>query len=407
MNTLFALIAKELRVLARDRHGLLVLFLMPAIFISIMSLVLRAPIAEHNDTTQRVLVIDRDGGDLAHQLIARMASVGKLQPIMLSGTDATQRMQTRLRNGNPQFGLLIPADFGKRMAQRLNRHADSKASAEGVLTLYYAPTALPQTRTLFRVSVSAILESLQGQQLFARLLGAGGGMGQQTTDALQVPVTQAVAGNSGEARMPNAVQQSVPAWLVFAMFFVVIPISTALIVERQQGSLLRLRSLGIPALSVMLARLPPYYLINLVQMLAMLAVGVWVVPLLGGDRLGLGHSPFGLFLIGSATSIAAIGFALLIAAIARTSMQATTFGGVANLVLGAVGGVMVPKAVMTPFMQHVAGYSPMAWALEGFLNIFLRGEGWVSVLPDTGRLVLFGLACLGLAAAVFARGARA
>jgi ABC-2 type transport system permease protein len=404
LSTLIALIAKELRVLARDRHGLLVLFLMPAIFISIMSLVLRAPIAEHNDTTQRVLVIDRDGGALAQQLIAKMSAVGKLQPTMLQGQTAERLMDARLRDGNPQFGLLIPADFGKRMAQRLNQRPNAAHASAGLLTLYYAPTALPQARTLFRVSVTAILESLQGQQLFARLLG--GDMPQATADALQVPVTQAVVGNRAEARMPNAVQQSVPAWLVFAMFFVVIPISTALIVERQQGSLLRLRSLGIPALSVMFARLPPYYLVNLVQMLVMLAVGVWVVPLLGGDRLAPGHSPFGLFLIGSATSVAAIGFALLIAAIARTSMQATTFGGVANLVLGAVGGVMVPKAVMTPLMQHVADYSPMAWALNGFLNIILRGEGWGSVLPDAGRLVLFGLACLGLAAAFFARGAR-
>ncbi len=405
MSTLFALIVKELRVLARDRHGLLVLFLMPAIFISIMSLVLRAPIAEHNDTTQAVLVINRDGGALAHELIAKMAAVGKLRPVMLDGADALQRMDSRLRNGSLQFGLLIPADFSKRMAQRLNQRPNATHASGGLLTLYYAPTALPQARTLFRVSVTAILESLQGQQLFARLLG--GDLPQATADALQVPVTEAVAGNRAEARMPNAVQQSVPAWLVFAMFFVVIPISTALIVERQQGSLLRLRSLGIPALSVMLARLPPYYLVNLVQMLAMLAVGVWVVPLLGGDRLALGHSPFGLFLIGSATSVAAIGFALLIAAIARTSIQATTFGGVANLVLGAVGGVMVPTAVMTPFMQHVANYSPMAWALDGFLNVILRGEGWASVLPDAGKLVLFGLVCLGLAAAAFARGARA
>ena len=405
MSTLFALIVKELRVLARDRHGLLVLFLMPAIFISIMSLVLRAPIAEHNDTTQAVLVINRDGGALAHELIAKMTAVGKLRPVMLDGAGAGQRMDSRLRNGNLQFGLLIPADFSRRMAERLNQHPAPGSAAKGLLTLYYAPTALPQARTLFRISVTAILESLQGQQLFARLLG--GELPQATADALQVPVTEAVAGNRAEARMPNAVQQSVPAWLVFAMFFVVIPISTALIVERQQGSLLRLRSLGIPALSVMLARLPPYYLVNLVQMLAMLAVGVWVVPLLGGDRLALGHAPFGLFLIGSATSVAAIGFALLIAAIARTSIQATTFGGVANLVLGAVGGVMVPTAVMTPFMQHIANYSPMAWALEGFLNVILRGEGWTSVLPDAGRLVLFGLACLGLAAAAFARGARA
>ncbi|APZ42052.1 ABC transporter permease [Acidihalobacter ferrooxydans] len=402
MDTLLALVLKELRVLGRDRHGLLVLFLMPAIFICIMSLVLRAPIAEHNDTLQSVLVIDHDGGPLAKTLLAQMRAVGKLRPTLLTGADAAAELQRRLRAGTPQFGLLIPADFGRRVESSIG-DVHAKPDTAGLVTLYYAPTALPQARALFRVSVTALLASLEGRQLVARLLGGppgtSGGM-------LHIPVTEVVAGHGVEARMPNAVQQSVPAWLVFAMFFVVIPLSTALIVERQQGSLLRLRSLGIPALTVMLARVPPYYLINLGQMLAMLAVGVWVVPLLGGNTLNLGHAPFGLFLIGSATSFAAIGFALLIAAIARTSIQATTFGGVANLALGAIGGVMVPTAVMTPFMQQVAGFSPMAWALNGFLDIILRDESWTAVLPDAGKLTLFGLICLLLAAASMRRADR-
>lgn len=404
MNTLTALIVKELRLLARDRHGLLVLFLMPAVFISIMSLVLRAPIAEHNDTIQNVLVIDQDAGGLAHALIAQMSSVGKLRPIVLDKADAKSQLIERLRAGSPQFGLIIPSDFSQRMQARLNKSSSAPSKAKGLVTLYYAPTALPQARALFRVSVTAILESLQGQQLFGRLLGSELPVAPKS---MRVPVNEAVAGNGAGVRLPNAVQQSVPAWLVFAMFFVVIPISTALIVERQQGSLLRLRSLGIPSLTVMLARLPPYYLVNLVQMLAMLAVGIWLVPLLGGNALNVGGSPFGLFVIGSATSIAAVGFALLIAAVARTSIQATTFGGVANLVLGAIGGIMVPKAVMTPFMQHIANFSPMAWALEGFLNVILRGEGWASVLPDSVRLVLFGFACLVLAALILRRSAPA
>jgi ABC-2 type transport system permease protein len=47
-------------------------------------------------------------------------------------------------------------------------------------------------------------------------------------------------------RLPSSVQQNVPAWLIFAMFFVVIPVSSIFIIERQQGTLQRLRAMGLP-----------------------------------------------------------------------------------------------------------------------------------------------------------------
>ena len=37
-------------------------------------------------------------------------------------------------------------------------------------------------------------------------------------------------------------------------------------------------------------------------------------------------------------------------------------------VRGALGGVMVPKFVMPPFMRELADISPMSWGLEGFLD---------------------------------------
>src|SRR3546814_5877699 len=94
------------------------------------------------------------------------------------------------------------------------------------------------------------------------------------------------------------------------MFFAVIPLATSFVIERSQGSLLRLRVLGVSATTLMLSKALPYYFVNLLQMLVMFAVGIWLVPALGGDRLDPGHSIVGLWLIGSATSLAAIGLAL-------------------------------------------------------------------------------------------------
>jgi len=83
-----------------------------------------------------------------------------------------------------------------------------------------------------------------------------------------------------------------------------------------------------------------------------------------------------------------------VATLSNTTEQATVIGGVGNIILGALGGIMVPKFVMPDFMQRVANISPMSWGLEGFLDILLRGGNVLDVIPES--LLLVALAALSL-----------
>ncbi len=80
----------------------------------------------------------------------------------------------------------------------------------------------------------------------------------------------------------------------------------------------------------------------------------------------------------------------------ETHEQASTVGGVSNLLMGAMGGVMVPVFVMPDAMQKLAAFSPMNWGLEAFLEILLRQGDFQSVWPlypataRPGAGVLFG-----------------
>src|SRR3546814_4109421 len=101
-------------------------------------------------------------------------------------------------------------------------------------------------------------------------------------DPQRLPVSEAFRNESGaNVTTPNAVQQNVPGWLIFAMFFAVIPLATSFVIERLQGSLLRLRVLGVSATTLMLSKALPSYFVNLLKMLVMFAVGIWLVPALG------------------------------------------------------------------------------------------------------------------------------
>jgi ABC-2 type transport system permease protein len=94
-----------------------------------------------------------------------------------------------------------------------------------------------------------------------------------------------------------------------------------------------------------------------------------------------------------------VAWALLIASIAQTSEQATIVGGVGNILMGAIGGIMVPKFIMPAGMQKLAALSPMAWGLEGFHTVMLRHGSFADILPSLAQLLAF--AALSLLAAVW------
>ena len=393
MMRMWALIQKELLVLRKDWHGLLVLFIMPALFILIMSLAMRDTFSERHQVNVDLLLYDGDRSAFSEELAYQLE---RIDGFALQSATEQSDVEARLARDEVKFALIIEPGFALGLQQ-------DKLASPGV-QLLFSPTASGQLQTLLRMAVEDVVRGIRLELALESLSLRADGVpsAQSLREVGRLDHRFVYQGDAPEA-LPTSVQQSVPAWLVFAMFFVVIPLSTAFIIERQQGSLLRLRIMNISGLALISGKIIPYYLVNQVQMVLMVLVGIHLVPLLGGDSLQMGGSLIGLFLISSATSIAAIAWALLITTIARTHVQATTLGGIANIIFAALGGIMVPKFVMPPFMRELADVSPMSWGLEGFLDIFLRQAGWQAVLPEAAALLGFALVSLALASLIFSR----
>jgi ABC-2 type transport system permease protein len=130
-----------------------------------------------------------------------------------------------------------------------------------------------------------------------------------------------------------------------------------------------------------------------------LALGCLVLPLLGAEALSLDVSLGALALISTSVSIAALGFAALIAAGARSIEQATVISGTMNILFAALGGIMIPRFIMPPLMQKLSLISPMAWAQEGFLTVLIRGGSYGAVAANS--VVLIAMGCVLGALAIF------
>jgi ABC-2 type transport system permease protein len=380
---LAALCKKELLSLMRDVHGMAALFIMPALFIIVMSMVLKdfyAPEAR----PLAYSVENLDQGKLVARLLDRWAQEnGPAQPLPAD-------WRAELAAGRLQYVLIVDAGFSAQ-AGDLGSKGDAKVRllAEPGLN-----QALFETR---RAALIALVTRLRAEVLLAQLdLGVN-------VDAL-IEKTPVAAEWANASARPTAVQQNVPAWLLFGMFFVVASISSLFVEERACGALARLRSLGARPRQLIVGKLLPYLLVNGLQAALMLAIGVWLMPLIGGEGLSLQGVHWGaLIAMLLAISLAAVSLALAVACLVGSHSQAATIGPVLNVLMAALGGVMVPTFLMPPVMQTLASYLPMNWGLEGLLDVLLRSGDLAVIAPAAAKLVLFALLMLGVGFALFRR----
>ena len=404
MIKLLYTLKKEFRLITRDIHAVTVLFVMPAVFIMIMSLAMRDLFELHSSVNIDVLTVNRDAGKNAEAFVKAIEGLRTFKFHRLEKDLTTDQIRERMLAGDTKFALIIReglSDFVKGEGEKKGE------TSEKPLELLVNPSVTVQTQMVLRGALDEKLARLRRDALVDRLDGvleAAGIDSKKLKADDESPVEVRYAYRGGRSfKVPSAVQQSVPAWLVFSMFFIVIPISNTFISERGQGTLMRLKSMNVSRVSLIVGKMVPYLFINAIQVLIMIAIGITVVPLFGGTALTLGSSPAGLVLIAAAVSFSAIALALLIASVARTTEQATTIGGVLNIIFGALGGIMVPTFVMPRFMQELANLSPMAWGLEGFLDIFLRDGGVADVFPESLALCLFGAVMLVLTVIILRR----
>lgn len=384
-----ALAKKELLALSRDLHGLAALFLMPMVFIIVMSMALK-DVYSPRVQALRYAVVNQDHSKQAERLLTAW-STEHGAPVALDRDD----WKDAVRAGRLKYVLQVDAGF----AQALN-NAPEGEHAEKVHFL--AEPGLDQS--LFestRASLVMHVAQLRTESMLAQLGVRGDAV--QASQAM-FSNTLVAAERVGKQARPSSVQQSVPGWLVFGMFFVVAAIAGLFVDERSCGALARLRSLGAAPGILLAAKVVPYILVNGVQAALMLSVGVWLMPALGGDGLSLqGISWSALVLVLLSISAAAVSLALAIACLVRTHAQASTLGPILNVLMAALGGIMVPLFVMPEVMQQIAAYSPMNWGLEALLDVLVRGADVSAVLPRIARLSGFSALMLAGAYLLFRR----
>ena len=380
------ILKKELLLIFRDIHALMVLFIMPALFILIMSLALKNTYSDNFESKLKVAVISSENSDIKE-------FVKELNKSKYFSASLVQNksFDTLIYKENYDFIVNIDKNFKSKINSNVKDFEIKTFSKSSIKKEYFY---------ILKNSIAEIISKSIMKDYFVKSK-----IDARTLSVLSDKINNTYIYKDNKPRLnPSSVQQSVPAWLVFSMFFILIPISNTFINEKNFGTISRIRSINVSLFPILIGKIIPYFLVNQIQVVIMILVGIFIVPLFGGDSLVISGNYLLIFCMSSTISFAAICFALFIANISKTTEEATSIGGVTNIVLAALGGIMVPKFVMPQFMQDISSYSPMSWGLEGLLEIFVRGGSFSDIKIYILYLVIFAITFLTLAYGILKKG---
>lgn len=378
------LLIKEWKLIGRDLHAMGVLFVMPAAFLLIMSVALSGLNEDQPPAVSLQLVIPIPDQDTEFFSAALQAALPNSR---IQDSDDSNLPTLRLPagftaqvlNSGMTLDLVFPATTGRIVRQRV-RMAIEMALAQTRLQAFLSETGDLNAR----MPLSERLETVQ-----------------QYTQ-VNINERDRLLGGQLDSR-PGAAQHSVPAWLIFGMFFIMLPMANGFLEEQRSGVLARLQSLGLKPQLLLASKLLPYAVINLLQFVSLMLLGFFALPLLGLQPLMLAGTLPAWILLVTTLILATCCLGLAVAGIARTAEQALLISAGLILILAAIGGIMVPGSVMPGLMQQLSLASPMSWALEAF-TLLLAGQGNVmDILPWCIGLLLFALVAGGLGLALFQR----
>ncbi len=203
---------------------------------------------------------------------------------------------------------------------------------------------------------------------------------------------------SGAPATINTFDQNVPGFSVtFLLLGMLLGVSLGLLDERDWGTLDRLRSMPITASNILLGKLLARFVVGMLQMVALFAVG-WLA-----FSISLGPQPWALLLPTAAIVFAGTAFGVIVAALTRSREAVLPVGSIVIVTMAAVGGCWWPIDLEPRWMRTAALALPTTWAMDAFNDLMIRRRSAGAAVLPTAIMVVYGVAYLAVGLVLFRR----
>jgi|SRR5690554_164557 len=411
MHKLWASTYKEMLLISRDIGGVAILFIMPVLLLVVITSVQDSTFKTITDFKLPVLLVDNDQGEVSKSIIDNLDDSNAFEIIQI---DSEDEARDAVFAGKQQLAIIIPENLSASLQEKVDKNVGSvlerfglDQEEEKVITkddpkhevrLYFDPASQQSFKNSIKNGIDKMISQIEIQSIYNAFQNELGEDESEDnilfeTDGF-ISFVEILPTKGNKEIIPNSAQHNIPAWALFAIFFIIVPLSINIVKEKNQGTFVRLRTNPVPYAIVLGGKTIVYLGVSLIQFTLMLLVGLYLFPLIGLPNIDVSGKLATLYAVALFSGLAAIGLGLLLGTIAKTQEQSAPFGSIMVVILAAIGGVWVPVFVMPKFMQLLSRISPMNWGLEAFYDVFLRNASFVKILPEISLLLLFFIVTL-------------
>lgn len=400
IKKLITLLYKDLLLVIKDKTGVGFLLVMPVTLVFIMTLLQKNAFDILHTGTFKVVIQNNDSDSLGNAIVRQFKKSGIFKVGEIPGTgDRSGSVDDLVAKGKYKVGITIPdsmtfytrqaMDYKISLAFGEAGNSDSIKPGMPEIEICFDPVVrasyLMMIKSMLREFNSDFRTKILLKELNNRIPFLESEIGVDNT----VTFKEKYATSSDRPGItPNAVQHNVPAWILFAMFFIVVSLAGNMVKEREDGSFARLRFMPVPYSFYISSKVIVYLAVCFIQFVLMLMVGVYIMPLLDLPALQITQF-FPLFIVGLVSAMAAVGFGIFTGTFTRTYQQAAAFGALSVVILSAIGGIWVPVFMMPHAMQVVSAVSPLNWGIESFYNVLVRNLPLYDSLYEILLLISF------------------
>ncbi len=390
MKKLFAIIWKDAIIRFSSFAELVFFIILPITFTFLMA---GGTPSGEEDPRVRLVVVDQASTSISREIIAELDKSTAVMPEVLTLEEAQSQFDSR----RASVLLIIPAGLDLGAIQDGSAQVDIRQlpnSLNVTVAERAVQTAIRRVSSAVNAANMAVKEAetngsfaseTERQAYFDDAL--------KTAQSLQAEAPERVTVIEGTT--PDTVEYDPRAnqsagQLITWVFIPLFGISAMFAYERQQGTLRRILTTPTSKATYLLGTIMGQVAMALVQMTLLILFGIFVM------ELPWGREPLALFIIMLTSTLAAGAIGTTMGTFIKSEGQANGLSIMAGMVMALMGGCWYPLELFPPAIQTAVKILPTTWAMQGMLDLVLRGRGLVDILPEAGVLLGFAAVFFGI-----------
>ncbi|MCH6255567.1 ABC transporter permease [Puniceicoccaceae bacterium K14] len=437
MKHILILLKKDISLFLKDKVSIVLTFIIPSILIFIVGNIFGdAGKNSGPNSGIRIAILDHVDSTASQRLIESLKAEKGLRLVLdAPGPESTriplteERIRSDIENNKYRFALIIPEDATSQLRLGIRvKILDNPVNqiehqiVQGLLqkTLFtnlplllvdqlgeqiqledntinysdYVEDMAVLVNEYFNVPEEEIRETMsfeylkqQGEKLLAQSLSTEPNVASDVNDEeggesplneiIQIERDQVVG---KEVKSPQ-VTRTIGGYSIMFLLFAVTASANSLFEEKRSGIFNRLLSTPVQRTHILWSKFIFNTLLGLVQITSLYIAG----HLMFG--VDIASNFINLLIISVCAAAACTSFGMLLAAVSKTQGQAQGLATFIIMMMSSMGGAWWPVAIMPPFMQLLAKFTIVYWAVEGLTVTLWNGASFLQLLPYIGMLI--------------------